>query len=307
MSSSSLTSSIRLSCSDFTSTTLPLALTALLSLAALTWLTMLLLLATLLLRTSPDEPILTSDCECCNGGCGGDLGCWSMVTTTVGGVAAEAAAADGCGGIGAVTARSRTTLVVVVVVLFPGTLPFSSVMVVFLTLMVTVLMFMAAALGLMGTVDDLETTCRPPPAAALEVRPAPLLDLDDATSDCLCCCAGDGPAEGGLDPDLAPLAFRLAGVDGDGAALDFVFAPDAVFFKGDFNGLEAGAALPPDDFSTFKLADDLWGTTGGVTGSGSGCCVGDSGTDVLLPTERSGLAPGILIGDGALLAGPSAD
>lgn len=54
------------------------------------------------------------------------------------------------------TALSLTTFVVVVVVLLPGTVPFSSVTVDFLTLMVIVLMFMAPEeVGLIGVVEAL--------------------------------------------------------------------------------------------------------------------------------------------------------
>ena len=92
------------------------------------------------LRLRPAS-ILTADCEC--GSVLGGGGC-SMVTTTVG------------EGSGAVTALSRTTFVVVVVVLLPGTFPFSSVTVDFFTLMVIVLMFMAPEAGLIGLVEDLD-------------------------------------------------------------------------------------------------------------------------------------------------------
>lgn len=75
---------------------------------------------------------------------------------------------------------------------------------------------------------------------------------------------------------------------------------EAVFFSGVLAGEGELAAL-----STLRLRDDLCGATeGGLKtsrGDGAAGCVGESGTDVLLPTVLiggGGVAPGIRIGGG---------
>ena len=228
------------------------------------------------LRLRPDS-IFTTDCECGSvlegGGC-------SMVTTTVGGGE----------GRGAVTALSLTTFVVVVVVLLPGTFPFSSVTVDFFTLMVIVFMFMAPDAGLIGVVEDLA-------AGRDEVLPerfaGPALFrllgrwFWDVCGEVLALLTrGDGADDEvvGVAPDFAAVLEE----DGEG-----------VFFNG---VLFAEGELTP--LSTLRLTEDLCGATEGgwktSRDDGAAGCVGESGTDVLLPTVLigGGVAPGMRIGGG---------
>ena len=94
-------------------------------------------------------------------------------------------------------------------------------------------------------------------------------------------------AEEGVDGLLPVLA---AGLDDDG---------EGVFFSGVLCG--EGELAP---LSTLRLTEDLCGATGGgwntSRGEGAAGCVGERGTDVLLPTVLigGGVAPGMRMGGG---------
>ena len=97
-------------------------------------------------------------------------------------------------------------------------------------------------------------------------------------------------------PPLPPVFVVV--LEGDAAA--------AGAFLGDALLCEDGFAL----LSTLRLTDTLCGTTGAAglktsSGEGAAGCVGERGTDVLLPTVLigGGVAPGILIGGGAACFG----